>query len=508
MATITNIRKWQQKAFSKLKGQQYGLLKAVTGSGKSVAVAKLAGHFYTNNSKRNAKVVVSVPNKGIGNNFSDIHILDGNIRFKPKQNNILTSSNADNRKTDALLQFMDIVTTQLEDSIVVCCHQTLLRAVQKNPEKFKNCLIVADEVHHSKADDENFNKLGKAIETLCKESSNAVLMVTATPFRSDGSDLFPSSIKDKVVKFSYSLSEYLADCEYLREIKYEGHFYDHVESYYEALKEYFYKNGIGKTIVFLPHVRLEGRRLELNNVLASALQLPNRTSGSAQLLAELQNPQQGPYRRINQGDLYWEYQNQETGRKLIVVDLDDDNQVRDHRLAWLSANKNADANTDYLLISLQVFIEGGDFPAVDKVINLSIDKSFLRMIQKWGRATRDYPNKSVATFVQFMNINEGYNLTAADSYNENQLEEMIGLQEADIDVVELQQISQLRGKIMEDSSKQITPNHDSSQDVGEVATQVTPELYSVTQLVAKYWRHLLAASVIGMVVGATLSKLM
>lgn len=502
MSVIREVRKWQKKAFAKLAGKRFGLLKAVTGSGKSVAIAMLAHNYYINNRKNNPKIIVSVPNKGIGNNFADIHIVENDTNFKPQSKYVLTSADSEAKKTETLLQFLNENSKTFQDSIAVCCHQTLLRAVEKYPEKFKNCFVVPDEVHHSRADGENGNKLGKAITTICAEISNNVLMVTATPFRSDGGELFPDSIRDQVVRFSYTLSEYLADCDYLKEIKYEGHFYDHVSSYYESLKEYFQKNGVGKTIVFLPHVRLEDRRLELNTVLASTLELPQRTLGTTQMLAELLDPQEGPYRRVNSGDLYWEYQNQVTGRKLIVVDLDDDNEIRNHRLEWLSKNKIVQPDTDYLLISLQVFIEGGDFPAINKVINLSIDKSFLRMIQKWGRATRDYEGKSVASFIQFMNINEGYNLSAADSYNESQLEEMIELQEADLDVIELQQISVMRGQLLENISRHKPENLDFDQDMGEIVQTVPANsTYSVINFVQDNWKYLVAACLLGMAVG-------
>jgi superfamily II DNA or RNA helicase len=503
---ITSVRTWQKSAYEKLVGKRFAMLRAVTGSGKSTTVAMLAHNYWAQNKTQN-KIIVAVPNKAIGNNFARILIQDTakgvNVKFVPLPENVLTSADAES-KTDCLLSFMDTSADNFCSSIVVCCHATFLRAVEKHPNKFKNCLVVADEFHHSRNDEGAANKLGKITEILCQESTNSILMVTATPFRSDNGSLFAESIRGQIVSYDYNLSQYLSDCTYLQKVNYESHFYDHASSYGPALEEYFKKNGIGCTIVFLPHVRLYNRRIEVCTVLASVLQVPLRgEDGEIQMLLDLQNPQSGPFRRTNAHDLYWEYENLETGRKLRVVDLDDDCEIRERRLEWLANNKDVEEDTDYLLISLQVFIEGGDFPALSKVINLSIDKSFLRMIQKWGRATRDYPGKETATFVQFMNINDGYNMDAAETYNENQLDEMIGLMEVDMDVLEMQAIANSRGYLIESSSKPVISYSLSDQDVGVVpSSDYDTKSMPITYFLRKTWKSLVAACLLGAALGS------
>jgi hypothetical protein len=149
----------------------------------------------------------------------------------------------------------------------------------------------------------------------------------------------------------------LADCKYLREIKFDGHFYDHVTTYHPGLSEYFAKKGISKSIVFRPHVRLHDRRVEVATVLAAALGMDARdNTGGIQLLAELKNPISGNYVRTNQDEVVWEYRHKETNRKLIVIDLDDDNEIRNYRLKWLAKNKKVEENTDQFVELVESYI--------------------------------------------------------------------------------------------------------------------------------------------------------
>lgn len=503
MAVIHNLRKWQKAAIAHLEGRQYAMLKAVTGSGKSVVIAKLAHAFWSGNHFR--KTIVSVPSTAIGNNFKDVVFAEGNIHFTPSDENFLIGAGSDTAKVQSLREFLSTKSKVFQDNILICTHKTLQRGVELYPELFKNCFVVPDEFHHSRAgaDEESYNKIGKCIKTISDDPSNHLLMVTATPFRSDNAEVFPASIRPNIVSFSYNLSEYLQDCEYLQEVRYESHFYNHVSTYYYALNEYLKVNGIQNSIVFLPNVRLQERRAHVCTVLAAALQVDWRDeNGQLWLEDQLKNPEQGPYRRINAGELFWEYQHQETGKILRVIDLDDDNTVREERLKWLHENRQADPGIEYLLISLQVFIEGGDFPAINRVINLSIDRSYLRMIQKWGRATRDFKGKKVATLVQFMNINDGYNLSNSDSYNESQLDEMIDLQEMNLDELELQRLAEMRGH----QYARVRPivAVESETDTGEI---ILPEddkadqKFSLTGFIANNWQRILAACLLGSAVG-------
>jgi superfamily II DNA or RNA helicase len=492
-----SLRDWQKRAVVKLTNKRFALLKATTGSGKSVAIAKIAHDFFVSKKGTNPKVIVAVPAKGIGQNFTNIQIIEGNVNFKPRADKTLTGDMPN--KSDIILTHMQENETTFENSIVICCHQSLIKAVKRNPDKFKNCIVIADEFHHCNGDEEK-NELGKVVESLTVNNTNHILMVTATPYRSDGAELFPAEIASQVVKFNYSLSEYLADCKHLREIKFEEKFYHHERTFHPALKEYFSVTGIDKSIVFLPHVRLHNRRVEVGNVLAAALDLePRDADGDLLMLEELKNPSEGNFVRLNPDDeTFWLYRNNKTGRKLIVIDLDDDNEIRNHRLKWLSNNKDVDENTDVLIISLQVFIEGGDFPAIGRVINLSIDQSFLRMIQKWGRATRDFRSKTEAVFVQFMNTHEGYSLQNADAYSESKLQDIIDLQELDVDLdaVELQQIAIMRKQIYLASTKTIAPER-STDDV-EIA--VIPK-QDVNSFWIKNWRSVFNFTLAGAAVG-------
>jgi|GEM_PF-5435724 len=503
MSVVHNLRKWQFSAVSKLKTAKYGMLKAVTGSGKSVVIAKLAHFFWSDNNRR--KIIVSVPSTAIGNNFRNVIFPNENIHFTPSDENFLIGTGSDTAKIQSLREFLSKNSKNFQDNILICTHMTLQRGAELFPELFKNCLVVPDEFHHSRvgSNEESYNKIGKCIKSISDDPSNHLLMVTATPFRSDNAEVFPASIRPNIVSFCYNLSEYLQDCEYLQEVRYESHFYNHVSTYFFALSEYLKVNGIQNSIVFLPNVRLQERRAHVCTVLAAALQINCRDDGGQLWLEDqLKNPDCGPYRRINSGELFWEYRHQESGKILRIIDLDDDNSVREERLKWLHENRQADPNIEYMLISLQVFIEGGDFPAINRVINLSIDNSYLRMIQKWGRATRDYKGKKVATLVQFMNINDGYNLSNSDSYNESQLDEMIDLQEMDLDQLELQRLAEIRGRLYE--TVRPTVAVDSDTDTGEIIPpddNSSSQKFSLLGFFANNWQQILAVCLLGSALG-------
>jgi superfamily II DNA or RNA helicase len=225
------------------------------------------------------------------------------------------------------------------------------------------------------------------------------------------------------------------------------------------------------------------------------------------LIAELKNPTSGDFVRTNNSEIYWEYRNRKTNRKLIVVDLDDDNEIRSHRLQYLADNKKVDSDTDFLIISLQVFIEGGDFPALDHVVNLRLDNSFVRMIQKWGRATRDYPGKTTATFVQFFYTNEVYGTEEADSLSEETLEDAIALQNLDIelDALEMQQLAITRAKIYVDSWGPPTKNENDSETTEIVIPPKMNQAENFYSLVFKNWPYVLAYTVFGGICGTAIN---
>ena len=497
MSVIAELRDWQKRAFNKLSGKQYGLIKAITGAGKTVAIAKIAHHWYNNVAKPNAKIIVTVPSKGIGSNFENIQIESEGIKFVPNPENVLTLEQDDyGSKTDNIISFLESKTNKFQDSILICCHASYMKAVQKRPDLFVNCFVVIDEFHHSNASGEDVaNELGKCMFVICHEKSNSVLMATATPFRTDGQNLFPDFIRDQVEIFSYNISEYLKDCKHLKFMKFHAHCFEHVNGYAESLTELLSK-GIGNSIVFLPHIKLAQRRLEVSTVLASALGVPLRdANGQINQLDDLKNPTEGDYRRISDNEVVWEYKNQKTGRKLVIIDLDDDNTIREKRMIWLKNNKNVDPNTDHLIITLQVFVEGGDFPALSRVINLGIDNSLLRMIQKWGRAARDYFGKDTAHFVQFINTHEAYGVEDADENIEEQVGDMLDLLEADpTKIIAIHKVI-VAGEFYEKLSKQ---NPDT--DFVHVTEEKQYKLPFKSVLV-KSWKPIAVAALVGLAVG-------
>jgi superfamily II DNA or RNA helicase len=443
------LRDWQDVSYSTLSNKQYGMLNAPPGAGKSFVVSALSWEFYSNNSnKARSKVIVAVPQKKIGDSFKHNKVRVGKnyVDFIPFKHNMLTRSfdEANSVNEGALkqrmLRFLDNDNSCFEDSLLICCHRTLLNCVNEFPDKFSNVLIVGDEFHHSKIEynentnENESNEFGKAIEILAADKSNHILMVTATPFRNDAANIFPKGLS--VVTYRLKFSEYLRQCcKYLKSYKYNHFVYEFANTYHNTLKDLFSK-GIQRSIVFIPDPNSKesnGRDVDVIMTVSAALGIHYRDeNGNIILLDDVKHPKNSNYERINSSEEVWEYKHKLTGKILRVVDLNDDNSIRDARHDYLDKVNNDPGNAEYLIIALKCFREGCDFKCLNRSIVLGKINSLNQMIQIWGRAGRDFPGKSVADLVQFFAINVDDDSKSAAKMGESKMIDIIAALESDI----------------------------------------------------------------------------
>lgn len=371
--TICTKRKWQEKSVSALSVVKHSNINANVAAGKTLT-SKWIIHEKLKHDKE-LKVIIVAPRKNILHNFEKEEYMqdaDGNIfHWKIIHRGTINDNDVNNFLSD----FLECKNTHIHNRIATITHQSLLKV---DLSTFSNVLLVLDEAHHAETTDKNQigNVLNYILENTEKQNLQTILM-TATPWRTDGKDIIPEKYSNLYENstFNYSIYEYFQDSKYIEDFQYSFRMSE--TTYQEQLNlelENYQKND--KVIIFVPiSVSSDSLKTSRKDVLACY-----------RAISGVENPQI-KLRKDGVTEVM-------RGNEIIqVIDLvDKDKKLRKQRLSYINDNKN-DASKIDIILNMKIFEEGSDYPLANRIIMIGKNNSVLNIIQRIGRALRDTSNK-------------------------------------------------------------------------------------------------------------------
>jgi len=390
-----SMYKWQKKAWRKLKKALNWLLNAPMGSGKSLAIQFIACSRLIEDS--NLKVIIAVPQLNIGFGFQreQLQFPDGTqVNFTPYHN--LCSDSAESNINQLIEGFLKAKLSKntLMDRVCVCSHATLVQAFQKDPEAFKDILVVIDEAHHIQygkvqlnndaGEIEIANKLGDLVKYCIKngDKKNISLgLTTATYFRGDRCPIVPKGCMKLFKRSNLPYDEYLQTMKYLR-----GYSFDFVlfgNSFADAVKERFAKK-VNKSIVYIPPVGSSyssgDKHQDVYKVYESIAQKKN---------PEIVNQRDG-VTKVKRGNKW-----------IKVVNLvDEKNRKEKQRI--IEADHNSEESNIDVIIALGMFKEGANWKHAEECLIIGHRGSLVELIQCMGRLFRDKKGKTHVSVYQLL----------------------------------------------------------------------------------------------------------
>jgi hypothetical protein len=382
---IKSLHKWQQE-FANISSQQYVSVEASTGSGKSLAI-KISTHLWLIANSIN-KVIITVPQRSIGAEFdSETFMLDGKeVHWSAPQNMCADDSES---SIKALINFIATPAENLPESlrIMVVCNPTLVMAYTRLNDKslLNNIKLVIDETHHlSTAQDTlgNFdaNGLGKVFLGMIANETNSFLNVTATHFRSDETTIIPNDYKGRFTTLQVPFYRVMEECrKTTKNVKFNYSIYK--KGFVNGIKESYVPGE--KTIIFI-HSKLA--RTGIANYKEDSVKEVVKGLGKTVKV----DKSIGCY-VVENGD-----------HRTLVADLvTPDMQDNASKYIRLCANtaKATDNPKEYkvgVIIAMNMFKEGCDYPPLAHCIIHDIRGSYGDIVQMAGRVFRDSDDKPTA----------------------------------------------------------------------------------------------------------------
>lgn len=396
-ANEMGMRPMQERAYNK-RGEQYLLIKSPPASGKSRALMFIALDKLHNQGLRQAIIVV--PEKSIGGSFGDEPLSQygfwADWTVKPKWN-LCNTPGADDEKADpskikAVGQFLES-----DDQVLVCTHATFRFAVERfGVEAFDDRLIAVDEFHHVSAGEDN--RLGSQLTAFIARDKVHIVAMTGSYFRGDAVPVLTPEDEAKFEPVTYTYYEQLNGYEHLKALNIGYFFY--TGRYTDAIEHCL--DPALKTIVHIPSVNareaLKDKVGEVNEI----LHYLGKWQGA--------DPVTG-FELVALPD----------GRVLKIADLVDDSVParRSKVLAALKdpAHKNDRDHVD-MIIALGMAKEGFDWIWCEHALTVGYRSSLTEIIQIIGRATRDAPGKTTATFTNLIAEPDASEAAVADAIND------------------------------------------------------------------------------------------
>jgi len=396
-ANELGMRPMQERAYNK-RGEQYLLIKSPPASGKSRALMFIALDKLHNQGLRQAIIVV--PEKSIGGSFGDEPLSQygfwADWSVKPKWN-LCNTPGADDEKADpskikALGQFLES-----EDQVLVCTHATFRFAVERfGIQAFDDRLIAVDEFHHVSAGEDN--RLGNQLTEFISRDKVHIVAMTGSYFRGDAVPVLSPEDEAKFEPVTYTYYEQLNGYEHLKAL-HIGYFF-YTGRYLEAIEHCL--DPALKTIVHIPSVNARESTKDKVSEVNEILHYLGKWTGA--------DPVTG-FELVAMAD----------GRVLKIADLVDDSDParRSKVLAALKdpAHKNDRDHVD-IIIALGMAKEGFDWIWCEHALTVGYRSSLTEIIQIIGRATRDAPGKTTATFTNLIAEPDASEAAVADAIND------------------------------------------------------------------------------------------
>lgn len=396
-ANALGMRPMQERAYNK-RGEQYLLIKSPPASGKSRALMFIALDKLANQGCKQAIIVV--PEKSIGGSFADEPLSQygfwADWTVKP-QWNLCNSPGPDEEKVDpskvkAVGQFL-----ASGDPVLVCTHATFRFAVDAlGVDAFDERLIAVDEFHHVSANPDN--KLGAQLAAFIARDKTHIVAMTGSYFRGDATPVLMPEDEAKFETVTYTYYEQLNGYEHLKALDIGYFFY--TGRYLEAIEHCL--DPSRKTIVHIPSVNARESTKDKIKEVEEIMEYLGVWQGA--------DPQTG-FHRVKLKD----------GRTLKIADLVDDSDTarRARVLAALKdpAQKNNRDHVD-IIIALGMAKEGFDWVWCEHALTVGYRSSLTEIVQIIGRATRDAPGKTIATFTNLIAEPDASEAAVAEAIND------------------------------------------------------------------------------------------
>lgn len=379
-ANELGMRPMQERAYEQ-RGEQYLLIKSPPASGKSRALMFVALDKLHNQNIR--KAIIVVPERSIGGSFADEPLSRYGFQWdwtvKPQWNLCnapgIDAPSVAKSKVKAVGEFL-----ASDDPVLVCTHATFRFAVDElGIEAFDDCLIAVDEFHHVSANPDN--RLGSQLGQFIARDKVHLVAMTGSYFRGDAEAVLAPSDEARFATVTYTYYEQLNGYEHLKSLDIGYFFYS--GRYLDAITKVL--DPARKTIVHIPNVNsresTKDKVREVNEIMDAL--------GSW----EGEDPVTG-FHQIRLTD----------GRLIKVADLvEDDPAKRDKVVTALKnpAHRNDRDHVD-IIIALGMAKEGFDWIWCEHALTVGYRSSLTEIIQIIGRATRDAPGKSSASFTNLI----------------------------------------------------------------------------------------------------------
>lgn len=396
-ANEMGMRPMQERAYAK-RGEQYLLIKSPPASGKSRALMFIALDKLHNQGLKQAIIVV--PEKSIGGSFADEPLTKfgfwSDWTVKP-QWNLCNAPGPDEERVDAskvkaVGQFL-----ASEDKVLVCTHATFRFAVdQLGVEAFDDRLIAVDEFHHVSANPES--RLGSHLSAFLQRDKAHIVAMTGSYFRGDAAPVLMPEEEAKFETVTYTYYEQLNGYEHLKSLAIGYFFYR--EKYLTAIEAVL--DPVFKTIVHIPSV--------------------NSRESTADKIKEVQHIMDclGEWQGVDDATGFHHVKLAD-GRIIKIADLvDDGDQARRGKVLMAlkdPAHKNDREHVD-IIIALGMAKEGFDWIWCEHALTVGYRSSLTEIIQIIGRATRDAPGKTTATFTNLIAEPDASEAAVVDAIND------------------------------------------------------------------------------------------
>jgi hypothetical protein len=376
------MRPMQERVYQ-MRGEQYLLIKSPPASGKSRALMYVALDKLTNQSVKQALIVV--PERSIGASFGDEPLMATGFwadwTVKPRWNLCNMPGADDDRvargKVRAVGEFL-----ASEDKALVCTHATFRFALEElGAEAFDERLIAIDEFHHVSTHEDN--RLGSQLQELLVRDKAHVVAMTGSYFRGDAMAVLSPEDEARFKTVVYTYYEQLNGYQYLKSLDIGYWFY--TGSYLEAIAEVL--NPALKTIVHIPSVNSSASTTDKHEEVSAILSVLGEWTG-----------------RDEKTDFHL-VREKNTGRVLKVADLvdDSDGNRRSRILAALrDPTHRNDPNHVDVIIALGMAKEGFDWIWCEHALTVGYRNSLTEIVQIIGRVTRDAPGKTSARFTNLI----------------------------------------------------------------------------------------------------------
>ena len=367
------MREMQRRAYAK-RASQYLLIQAPPACGKSRALMFLALDKVIKQGLK--KVIIAIPQLSIGSSFADTNLKEHGFfaDWKIDAGYNLCLPGGESQKVDKALKFL----SDPRAHYLLCSHQTLTFFFAKVQDKhvFDHCLVAVDEFHH--VSEEAENRLGSVIHSLMEDSSAHIVAMTGSYFRGDSVPVLSPEDENRFDRVTYTYYEQLNGYKYLKSLGidyafYSGRWIDAVPQVLDLGK---------KTILHIPNVNSRESTGDKLNEVNTLFDLIGKVIS--------RDDDTGIYTVITHH-----------GRILKIAELVNDTNGMQGITQAALRRKEVLESLD-LIIALGMAKEGFDWPQCEVALTAGYRASLTEIVQIIGRATRDYPGKTHARFINLL----------------------------------------------------------------------------------------------------------